>query len=156
PCVASHSFNLQNSAVSRIPVRDAVQSEKLLRNPSHVSSYHPSVHLRPIAVLLTPKEKPDINRLQQTCAVIAPHFRIRFSLGEFMKTKNVIAVVLFALVTGCFAQSSSPEAHRSNAQIIDFILDFQEKRLLDIAEAMPAEKYTFTPSAGEFKGVRTF
>src|SRR5262249_49541457 len=115
PCVASHSFNLQNSAVSRIPVRDAVQSEKLLRNPSHVSSYHPSVHLRPIAVLLTPKEKPDINRLQQTCAVIAPHFRIRFSLGEFMKTKNVIAVVLFALVTGCFAQSSSPEAHRSNA-----------------------------------------
>ena len=73
-----------------------------------------------------------------------------------MKTKNLAAVLLFALASGCFAQNSSPEAHRSNTQIIDFILDFQEKRLVDIAEAMPAEKYSFAPSAGEFTGVRTF
>ena len=73
-----------------------------------------------------------------------------------MKTKNLIAVLFFALVGGCFAQNSSHEAHRSNTQIIDFILAFQEKRLVDIAEAMPAEKYSFAPSAGEFMGVRTF
>jgi uncharacterized damage-inducible protein DinB len=73
-----------------------------------------------------------------------------------MKTKNVIAAALFALVSGCFAQNSSREAHRSNTQIIDFILDFQERRLVDIAEAMPPEKYSFAPSAGEFTGVRTF
>jgi uncharacterized damage-inducible protein DinB len=73
-----------------------------------------------------------------------------------MKTKNAIAVLLFALVSGCFAQKSSPAAHRSNPQIIDFILDLQEKRLVGIAEAMPAEKYSFAPSSGEFTGVRTF
>jgi uncharacterized damage-inducible protein DinB len=73
-----------------------------------------------------------------------------------MKTKNLIAVLLFALAGGCVAQNSRPEVQRSNLQIIDFILDFQEKRLVDIAEAMPAEKYGFAPSAGEFTGVRTF
>ncbi|HKV80630.1 MAG TPA: DinB family protein [Candidatus Sulfotelmatobacter sp.] len=73
-----------------------------------------------------------------------------------MKTNNLIAVLFFALASVGFAQGSSPEARRSNTQIIDFILDFQEKRLVDIAEAMPAEKYGFAPSAGEFTGVRTF
>ena len=73
-----------------------------------------------------------------------------------MKTKSLVVVLLIALGSGCFAQKSSPEAHRSNTQIIDFILDFQEKRIVDIAEAMPAEKYGFAPSAGEFTGVRTF
>ena len=46
--------------------------------------------------------------------------------------------------------------HRSNTQIIDFILDYQEKRIVDVAEAMPAEKYDFVPSVGAFHGVRTF
>ncbi len=73
-----------------------------------------------------------------------------------MKTKNLVLLLLLALVGPCFGQSSTAEVHRSNRQIIDFILDFQEKRLLDVAEAMPAEKYGFAPSAGEFKGVRTF
>jgi len=63
---------------------------------------------------------------------------------------------LFALTSGCFAQISGAEMHRSNTQIIDFILDFQEKRIVDAAEAMPAEKYGFVPSAGEFHDVRTF
>lgn len=33
---------------------------------------------------------------------------------------------------------------------------FKEKRIIEVAEAMPAEKYGFVPSAGEFKGVRSF
>ena len=73
-----------------------------------------------------------------------------------MKIENLLIVLLFAAAGSCFAQSSSAGVHRTNTQIIDFILDFQEKRLVDVAEAMPAEKYGFTPSAGEFKGVRTF
>jgi uncharacterized damage-inducible protein DinB len=72
-----------------------------------------------------------------------------------MKTKNLIAICLVALAGGCFAQTSNVEAHRTNTQIIDFILDFQEKRLVDVAEAMPEEKYSFAPSMGEFSGVRT-
>ena len=56
-----------------------------------------------------------------------------------MKAKNLIAVVcLFVLTSGCAAQAASAVMHRSNTQIIDFILDYQEKRIVDAAEAMPA------------------
>ena len=73
-----------------------------------------------------------------------------------MKPKYLIAVYLFVFVSGCFAQTSSPEAHRTNTQIINFILDIEEKQILDVAEAMPHEKYGFVPTAGEFKEVRSF
>jgi uncharacterized damage-inducible protein DinB len=73
-----------------------------------------------------------------------------------MKTNNLVAVCLFALASGCFAQTANIETHRTNSQIIDFILDFQEQRLVRLAEVMPSEKYDFTPTAGEFNGVRTF
>jgi len=57
-------------------------------------------------------------------------------------------------------QNSQPQTtadpRRTDTQIIDFILSFQEQRLIDIAEAMPAEKYSFAPTHGEFKNVRTF
>jgi hypothetical protein len=75
------------------------------------------------------------------------------SLGEFMKTKLLVAIVLTGV---CFAQTSKAKTNRTNTQILNFILDFQEKRILEVAEAMPAEKYNFAPTAGEFKGVRTF
>jgi hypothetical protein len=73
-----------------------------------------------------------------------------------MKTKNLLVVLLLVVAGRCVAQSSNGELHRSNAQIIEFILSFEEKRLVDVAEAMPAQRYGFAPSAGEFKGVRTF
>ncbi|HKC70415.1 MAG TPA: DinB family protein [Terriglobales bacterium] len=73
-----------------------------------------------------------------------------------MKTKSFIAVVLFAFGVGCSAQSANAEAHRTNTQIINFILDIEEKQILGVAEAMPQEKYGFAPTAGEFKGVRSF
>ena len=73
-----------------------------------------------------------------------------------MKTKSLIVVVLFALAVGCSAQTANAEANRSNTQIINFILAIEEKQILDVAEAMPQEKYGFVPTAGEFKGVRSF
>lgn len=70
-----------------------------------------------------------------------------------MKTK----LLLIILLTGvCLAQNVKAKPNRSNAQILDFLLDFQEKRIIEVAEAMPAEKYDFVPPIGEFKGVRTF
>lgn len=79
-----------------------------------------------------------------------------------MKTKNLIFLsllilfVLLALTVSCSAQTASAEAHRSNTQIINFILDIEKKQILDVAETMPQEKYGFVPIAGEFKGVRSF
>lgn len=69
-----------------------------------------------------------------------------------MKTKLMFVLLAFT----CISFGQSPKANRTNTQIIGFILDFQEKHIIEIAEAMPAEKYDFAPTAGNFKGVRTF
>jgi len=71
-----------------------------------------------------------------------------------MKTKSLFVLLLIA--AGCFVQTASGQANRTNTQIIDFILDIQEKAVLGVAEAMPAEKYDFLPTAGVFQGVRSF
>ncbi len=42
------------------------------------------------------------------------------------------------------------------ADIFNKLLTSQEKEIVDAAEAMPADKFNFAPTAGEFKGVRTF
>ena len=72
-----------------------------------------------------------------------------------MKTKASIVVDLLILAGMCAAQTSARPV-RTNTQIIDFILTLQEKHVVDVAEAMPADKYGFAPTAGEFRGVRTF
>lgn len=46
--------------------------------------------------------------------------------------------------------------HHSNAEELDFMLVRMEPRILAIANVMPAEKYSFVPIAGQFKGVRSF
>lgn len=76
-----------------------------------------------------------------------------------MKKVNWMVVSLFlfaATVAKAQAQSADSAGHRTNTQIIDFILNWQETRVMALAEAMPAEKYSFAPTDGEFKGVRTF
>ncbi|HET7441223.1 MAG TPA: DinB family protein, partial [Terriglobales bacterium] len=73
-----------------------------------------------------------------------------------MKTKFWTVVIVCAAAGACLAQDSGTESHRSNTQIIDFILNLQEKSVVEVAEVMPAEKYNFAPTGGEFKGVRTF
>ena len=70
-----------------------------------------------------------------------------------MKTKLLLVITLTGV---CFAQTLKAKPSRTNTEILDFILDFQEKRIIEVAEAMPANKYDFVPAAGEFKGARTF
>lgn len=67
-----------------------------------------------------------------------------------------VCVCLLTCAGVAFAQSASGGARPSNGQVVDFIIVNQEKRIVDVAEAMPAEKYGFAPSDGEFRGVRTF
>ena len=70
------------------------------------------------------------------------------------------ATSMFTLLLGCAAharaQIHEPSTGRSNAQIVDFILDIQERRVVEMAEVMPAGKYSFAPSGDGFQGVRTF
>jgi len=39
---------------------------------------------------------------------------------------------------------------------LDFQLSIEERELIGAADAMPEDKYSFAPTNGEFKGVRTF
>jgi uncharacterized damage-inducible protein DinB len=55
------------------------------------------------------------------------------------------------------AQSSSASgATSSPAQVVDQILSMVEHEMVSLAESMPADKYDFAPTQGNFQGVRTF
>jgi len=54
---------------------------------------------------------------------------------------------------GDFAGTLSAQQERRALQIL---LKSLERRVVSAAEAMPADKYGFAPTDGEFKGVRTF
>jgi hypothetical protein len=69
----------------------------------------------------------------------------------------VITLLLFSMwaATAPPVQASVP-ARVPLSQTVDFFVGELEKQLVDAADAMPAWKYPFVPSAGEFKGVRSF
>jgi len=49
-----------------------------------------------------------------------------------------------------------PPAHLPSSRVTDYWVSMQEKQMLALIEAMPAVKYSFTPTVGEFNHVRTF
>lgn len=62
----------------------------------------------------------------------------------------VCALPLFALPA--MAADETPDAR----QIFDRQLSNTEREVVGLAEAMPADKFDFAPTNGNFKGVRTF
>lgn len=54
------------------------------------------------------------------------------------------------------AQHSEPAPIRTVSQALDFWITNTENLVVPAADAMPADKYSFAPTAGEFTGVRTF
>ena len=71
-----------------------------------------------------------------------------------------VAAVTTTFVMACiplgYAQATEASTGRSSAPIVDFILNIQEHRILEMAEIMPAGKYSFVPGGDGFQGVRTF
>lgn len=53
-------------------------------------------------------------------------------------------------------QPANRAAGRKNRDQVEYLLQFTARKVLAVAEAMPAEKYGFTPTGGEFTGVRSF
>jgi hypothetical protein len=75
--------------------------------------------------------------------------------------KRFAMILLFSVFTlACIgpvqAQATEPTTGRGSGQVVDFILDIQERRVVEMAEVMPAGKYAFAPSGEGFQGVRTF
>lgn len=67
-----------------------------------------------------------------------------------MKTVLVLAAALLPAVFAADQQSSSV------GKVFDGQIRQVESEVVSLAEAMPADKYDFAPTNGEFKGVRTF
>ncbi|HEY1802587.1 MAG TPA: DinB family protein [Terriglobales bacterium] len=72
------------------------------------------------------------------------------------KTKYVLlcfSLLLFGV--SAFSQTNSSD-HQTVAGTFNANLSNVEHEFVSAAEAMPADKYAFAPTNGEFKGVRTF
>jgi hypothetical protein len=65
------------------------------------------------------------------------------------------ALVLLIGTNTLFAQAKSEE-HLTVSQIMERSLKPIEGEFVPTADAMPEDKYSFAPTNGEFKGVRTF
>jgi uncharacterized damage-inducible protein DinB len=68
--------------------------------------------------------------------------------------RNVCALFLAGGLA--FAQSPAPAKTPSVGQVLDRQLANLELEFVPAAEALPEDKFAFAPSAGEFKGVKTF
>jgi uncharacterized damage-inducible protein DinB len=69
----------------------------------------------------------------------------------------VATLALTTLLAPAFAATVLPPATlASPAQVFGKLISGQEEEIVAVAEAMPADKYSFAPTNGEFKTVRTF
>jgi len=73
------------------------------------------------------------------------------------KTMRLFVSTLLLAASGvALAQTAQPAEHRTIAQVLDRSVSGVEKEFVSAADAMPEDKYSFAPTNGEFKGVRTF
>jgi hypothetical protein len=75
-----------------------------------------------------------------------------------MKKMNCLFAFVF-LITACgvaWGQAAKPAEPRTVTEVLDRGLSRVEKQFVAAADAMPEDKYSFAPTNGEFKGVRTY
>src|SRR5262245_9528321 len=70
-------------------------------------------------------------------------------------TKSLVMLVATMMYSGAALAQSGTDA-KSVSQVLDGDVSMIEGEFVPAAEAMPEDKYSFAPTAGEFKGVRTF
>jgi len=73
-----------------------------------------------------------------------------------MKKMKWIPILLLTLSHLAPAQLAKPAAPLTTSQVIDAWVTNTETHLVGVADAMPEDKYSFAPSNGQFKNVRTF
>lgn len=75
------------------------------------------------------------------------------------KLLSVSVLLLAVSLSSAFAanpQAAGSAQKPTFSMVDDRFLSNVEKEVVDAADAMPEAKYNFAPTAGEFKGVRTF
>ncbi len=82
-----------------------------------------------------------------------------------MKIRNLAVLSAVLAIAGLWtmppieaqtAMSAAPVATTTPAQIVNQLLNTVEREMVPLVEAMPADKFNFAPTNGNFKGVRTF
>jgi hypothetical protein len=73
-----------------------------------------------------------------------------------MKQVQTLCACLLLLSGIALAQMEKPGEHRTVAQVLNGSISNIEGEFVSAAEAMPEDKFSFAPTSGEFKGVRTF
>ncbi len=78
--------------------------------------------------------------------------------GELMRNKLKVATCGFLLLSvAASAQMAKPkEERRTVTMVLDHTVSNLESEFIPAAEAMPENKFSFAPTDGEFKGVRTY
>ena len=66
------------------------------------------------------------------------------------------AVFVLLCSLAMVAQSAPPKPPATAGEVLERQFRGMEREFVPAAEAMPADKYDFAPTDGEFKGVRTF
>jgi uncharacterized damage-inducible protein DinB len=75
-----------------------------------------------------------------------------------MKATKWLLLCLLGVVSSgvSWAQAGNAEARHTVSQIEDHLVTMAEGEFVPAADAMPENKYSFAPTDGDFKGVRTF
>jgi len=73
-----------------------------------------------------------------------------------MKTIAAILGTVLLLCSFGLAQAPTKDEKKTISQVVDSATKRVEHDFVSAAEAMPEDKYSFAPTNGEFKGVRTF
>ena len=79
-------------------------------------------------------------------------------LAQASKSSRILPVAQTGVVAGQPAteNDTSPLEAQREKHALQIFLKIAEKELVSTADAMPADKYGFRPTDGEFNGVRTF
>lgn len=73
-----------------------------------------------------------------------------------MKKFKTVCTSLLLLSGIALAQATKPAEPRSVSQVLNSSVTNVEGEFVPAADAMPEDKYSYAPTNGEFKGVRTF
>jgi uncharacterized damage-inducible protein DinB len=72
------------------------------------------------------------------------------------RTKWLLVFMFLTCSSFVVAQAPKSAEPRTTGQVLDHYIANVEGEFVPAAEAMPEDKYSFAPTNGEFKGVRTF